>query len=66
MALAVDRPHRDLRKLYQDAGVAPWLRERTPMVLCGRKVVCVPRVGLAAEFQANPDEASIEVEWVHA
>ena len=64
MAVAVDRPHRDLSKLYQDAGVAPWLRERTPMVFCGRKVVCVPGVGLAAEFQANPGEASFEVEWL--
>jgi len=64
MAVSVDRPHRGLSKLYQDAGVAPWLRERTPMVLCGRKVVCVPGVGLAAEFQANPGEASFEVEWL--
>lgn len=66
MAVAADRPHRDLGKLYQDAGVPPWLREQTPMVLCGTKVVCVPGVGLAAEFQANPDEVSFEVEWVHA
>jgi tRNA(Ile)-lysidine synthase len=64
MAVSVDRPHRGLSKLYQDAGVAPWLRERTPMVLCGSKVVCVPGVGLAAEFQANPGEASFEVEWL--
>jgi len=64
MAVSVNRPHRDLSKLYQDAGVAPWLRERTPMVLCGRKVVCVPGVGLAAEFQANPGEASFEIEWL--
>jgi tRNA(Ile)-lysidine synthase len=64
MAVSVDRPHRNLSKLYQDAGVAPWVRERTPIVLCGRKVVCVPGVGFAAEFQANPDEASFEVEWL--
>jgi tRNA(Ile)-lysidine synthase len=65
MAVQVDRPHRVLSKLFQDAGVAPWLRERTPMVLCGSKVVCVPGVGLAAEFQADPGEASFEVEWLH-
>jgi tRNA(Ile)-lysidine synthase len=64
MALAANRPHRSLSKLYQDAGVAPWLRERTPVVFCGRKVVCVPGVGLAAEFQANPGEASFEIEWL--
>jgi len=64
MAVSVNQPHRDLSKLYQEAGVAPWLRERTPMVLCGRKVVCVPGVGLAAEFQAIPGEASFEIEWL--
>ena len=64
MALAVNRPHRGLSKLYQDTGVAPWLRERTPVVFCGTKVVCVPGVGLAAEFQANPGEASFEIEWL--
>lgn len=64
MAIAAGRPHRELRKLYQDAGVAPWLRERTPLVLCGTKIVCVPGVGLAVEFQAMPDEESYEVEWV--
>lgn len=65
MAVSAGRPHRDLRRLYQDAGIAPWLRERTPLVLCGGKVVCVPGVGLAAEFQANPDEASLDIEWRH-
>jgi tRNA(Ile)-lysidine synthase len=66
MAVAAGRPHRDLSKLFQDAGVAPWMRERTPMVFCGRTVVCVPGVGFAAEFQANADEASFDVEWLYA
>ena len=64
MALAVNRPHRSLRKLYQDAAVAPWLRERTPLLLCGSRLVFVPGLGVAAEYQAGPDEVSWDVEWV--
>lgn len=64
MALALNRPHRELRKLYQDAGVAPWMRERTPLVFCGTQLVWVPQVGIAAEFQATPGEAAYQIKWV--
>ncbi|HUU74237.1 MAG TPA: tRNA lysidine(34) synthetase TilS [Burkholderiales bacterium] len=64
MALAANRPHRSLRKLYQDADVAPWLRERTPLLFCGKHLVFVPGLGTAAEFQAAPDEACWTMDWV--
>ncbi len=64
MALAANRPHRCLRKLYQEANVAPWLRERAPLLLCGERLAFVPGLGVAAEFQAGPDEASWTVEWL--
>ena len=64
IALAANRPHRCLRKLYQEANVAPWLRERTPLVFCGSRLVFVPGLGAAAEYQAGPEEASWTVEWV--
>ena len=64
IALAANRPHRDLRKLYQEAGVAPWLRERTPLLLCGSRLAFVPGLGIAAEFQAAAGEDSWDVEWV--
>lgn len=64
MALAANRPHRCLRKLYQEANVAPWMRERTPLLFCGERLAFVPGLGAAAEFQAGPDEASWTVEWV--
>ncbi len=63
MALADKRPHRELKKHYQEAGVAPWLRERTPLVYCGRRLVFVPGLGAAAEFQARNGEQSWQIEW---
>lgn len=66
IALASNRPHRDLRKLYQEAGVAPWVRERTPLVFAGARLAFVPGLGVAAEFQAEPGEASWHIEWLRA
>lgn len=64
MALSAKRPHRDLRHLFQDAGVPPWVRERTPLLFCAERMVCVPGIGVAAEFQASEDEPSLLVEWL--
>ncbi|UCD67696.1 MAG: tRNA lysidine(34) synthetase TilS [Betaproteobacteria bacterium] len=66
MALAEKRPHRPLKKLFQDAGLAPWLRERTPLIYCGRRLVFVPGLGAAAEFQARNGEESWQIKWVQA
>jgi tRNA(Ile)-lysidine synthase len=63
MALGPGRPHRNLRNLFQDAGVPSWRRERTPLLFCGDRLLFVPGLGAAAEFQAGPDEASCQVEW---
>lgn len=64
MALAGNRPHRDLGKLYQQAGIAPWLRQRTPLLFGGQHLAFVPGLGVAAEFQAGPGEQSWDVRWV--
>ena len=66
MALANNRPHRDLGKLYQVAGIAPWLRQRTPLLFGGQHLAFVPGLGAAAEFQAGPGEQSWHVQWVPA
>lgn len=66
IALADNRPHRELKKHYQEAGVAPWQRERTPLVYCERRLVFVPGLGTAAEFQARDGEESWCIEWLQA
>jgi len=66
MALAGNRPHRDLGKLYQVAGIAPWLRQRTPLLFGGQQLAFVPGLGVAAEFQAGSGEQSWHVQWVPA
>jgi tRNA(Ile)-lysidine synthase len=60
------RPHpkaatRTVKNLLQEHHIPPWRRERLPLLYCGDKLVCVPGVAIAAEFQAVADEASISV-----
>jgi len=64
IALACNRPHRDLKKLFQEAGMAPWQRERTPLLFSGTELALVPGLGIAGEFQAKPGDDSWDVEWV--
>lgn len=66
MALARNRPHRDLRQLFQEAGVPAWEREFTPLVLCGDALAWVPGVGAAAEFRAEDGEPALLPSWDRA
>lgn len=53
------RPRRSLKKLLQEAGVPPWLRERLPLLCWGETVVAVPGVGVDCTWQAKPGEPGL-------
>lgn len=57
------RPRRSLKNLLQEAGVPPWLRDRLPLLFCGSKLVWVPGIGTACEFQAPAGEISVAPAW---
>jgi tRNA(Ile)-lysidine synthase len=57
------RRTRALKKVLQDAAVAPWLRERLPLLYAGDELVCVPGVGICEGWQAQVGEPSWEVIW---
>jgi tRNA(Ile)-lysidine synthase len=57
-------PHaatRTLKNLLQEHHVPPWQRDRLPLLYCGEELVCIPGVAVAAEYQANADEAGISL-----
>jgi tRNA(Ile)-lysidine synthase len=54
---------RTLKNLLQEAGVAPWLRTRLPLLYCGEALVWAPFAGIAAEFQAAPGERAWRFSW---
>jgi tRNA(Ile)-lysidine synthase len=57
------RRTRALKKVLQDAAVAPWLRERLPLLYAGDELICVPGVGICEGWQAQAGEPSWEVIW---
>lgn len=57
------RPRRSLKNLLQEACVAPWQRDRLPLIYCGNTLVWVPEVGVECAFQARHDEAALRPEW---
>jgi tRNA(Ile)-lysidine synthase len=54
---------RTLKNLLQEAGVAPWLRARMPLVYCGERFVWAPFVGVAADFRAAAGERAWQFSW---
>ncbi len=54
-------PTRSLKKLLQEAGIVPWMRERLPLIYAGSELVAVADRFVAAEAQAAPGTA---VRWL--
>ncbi|MEO8037907.1 MAG: tRNA lysidine(34) synthetase TilS [Betaproteobacteria bacterium] len=60
--VASDRPHRELKNLFQEHGVAPWERGRLPLLCVNDRVVWVPGLGVDPDFVAARAEPSIRFE----
>jgi tRNA(Ile)-lysidine synthase len=56
---------RGLKKQFQAAGVAPWLRSG-PLVYCGEALVFVPGLGMDARAWAPPGEPQWRLRWIPA
>lgn len=59
------RPTKTLKKLFQELGVPPWLRDRVPLLFAGDELICVPGVGVASEFCARPEQPGLLLQWQH-
>lgn len=58
------RRTRTVKKILQDANIAPWLRDRVPLLYCEEELVCIPGVGVCEGWQAEVDEPGWQVIWV--
>jgi tRNA(Ile)-lysidine synthase len=63
LRLAANRPSRSLKNLFQEAGIAPWERDRLPLLYCGDELVWVPGLGIAAGYRAAKGRAGVMPEW---
>lgn len=63
LQLDARRPRRTLKNLFQEAGIAPWRRERLPLLYCDEELVWVPELGIAAGWQAARGAPGVVPEW---
>ncbi|EAR21518.1 tRNA lysidine(34) synthetase TilS [Nitrococcus mobilis] len=52
-----------LKRLLQERGVPPWVRERLPLIFIGHELAAVADLLLAESFSAGPAEPGLELCW---
>jgi tRNA(Ile)-lysidine synthase len=57
------RGHHALKKLYQEAGVPPWERERRPLLYVDGQLAQVAGLWTAQEFAAGSGEKGVMLHW---
>jgi tRNA(Ile)-lysidine synthase len=55
--------HHALKKLFQEHGVPPWLRERVPLVYLDGELAAVEDWFIAASYAAKADEEGVIFQW---
>ena len=63
LQLGYGRPRRSLKNLLQEARVAPWLRERLPLIFHDDTLVWVPEIGIHCAYQARIGEPGLLPRW---
>jgi len=53
--------HRTLKHLFQEAGLPPWLRDRTPLIFIDRRLAAIPGLVVCHPFCARPDVQALEI-----
>jgi tRNA(Ile)-lysidine synthase len=60
------RHHRELRTLFQERGVPPWVRDRIPLVYVDGKLAAVPGLWIDSEFSAEASVAGWRFRWMES
>ncbi len=59
------RPTRPLKKILQEAGIPPWLRELVPLLYVGDELVAVADLLICEGWQSEAPENVCRVAWRH-
>ena len=60
----VQRGHQhELKKLFQEAGIPPWVRERTPILYLDEQIIAVAGLCICEPFQATKGHAAMSLDW---
>lgn len=62
--LAVNRPSRSLKNLFQSANIPPWQRESLPLLFLNDALVMLPNIAIDVRYQVKAGETGLLVEWL--
>ncbi len=57
--------HRPLKDFWQEAGIPPWERLRTPLLFLGEMLVAVSGLGVCHDFQTPPGERGVVIVYAN-
>lgn len=60
------RKTRSFKKLYQDYGVPPWLRDRLPLLFINGKLAAVADLFVCHDMSAKAGEKQLQISWQRA
>lgn len=52
-----------LKKLFQEYQVAPWLRDRWPLIYCGDILIAVAGLWICEGFQVANEQEGLSIDW---
>lgn len=55
--------HHSLKKLFQEAGIPPWQRQRIPLVFVGDELAAVPGLCVCEPFAAPKGGEGLYIDW---
>ncbi len=55
--------HTSLKKLFQEAGIPPWQRSRTPLIYVGDELAAVAGLCICEPFVASGEMTGFELDW---
>ena len=54
---------RSLKKIFQEAGVPPWIRTDIPLIFLGDELIWMPQTGLSKKFVSRRGEPALSFHW---
>jgi tRNA(Ile)-lysidine synthase len=64
LKLAPERPERSLKNLLREAGLAPWERERLPLLFCDDRLVWAAGIGWDCRYAVHGEGEGIVPQWL--
>ncbi|MCX7554984.1 tRNA lysidine(34) synthetase TilS [Marinicella sp. S1101] len=60
----IKRPHKTIKKLFQENQIPPWVRQCIPYIYIENKLVAVGSLFISHSFQQYLDENKAQIEWL--